>query len=729
MPAQAACCLFPPILDVLGLRIAGRYVQAGEKNGAPWFRRLDGKVLLELGPLRGDAPGMRRWVFSIESPESGSGRFASSVMTASYCNERCPPQWVRDWVEHGLALDVTHKRDRGVSVTISVPDQEIRALIHSFDGLREAPGEVERAAQARLAVELNDLAEGEAAGRRALTDEAYGAFLEIAQEYKETRRQLEACRRIQPVWRGYAARRDGGPIWHRRRAVEARKAEAGRRAILHECSTAALTIQRMARGRRGRRDAQMRRMQIYRDRFLQAQRAEEDTRRRAAALRKQEHLLAAEECDERSAVENEANAAFAELLSGRTEPRQQLAEAAEGGAELRGHAVQSMCPSADLKEEPRCIFTEMSLPPTEREAAETDAERQRWLAPAASRGAAGQGTQQRVPERDAAPAAAECPDIHLSARPAEVTEMAEAPRGSAAEQVKCPLREVSQHTKRHRGGRRRSGATPQLGAGPAAQQAAESALGPIPEGSPLRHRSPAPPSRTKTRGQRHKKPCDDPESCFREMVEVSCGLSEKLRRADTDTWRFEKKGPPFTLNLFLSGGLGLSPEELRLIGVIWHSMFLVEGSFKALAEPNAEAADRPAPPESPAPRAAAPATPIKVSAIPTEGFSEAAESPATPVGASAPPIKDFTEPDAEAARPPATPSDAPATTPAEEPTSPTRSVARLSAGSRREVEAWAPPACVSANGEYLEECDDNEPEGVAMTEEQLDAHLRSIGLA
>eukprot|EP01062_Namystynia_karyoxenos_P006582 TRINITY_DN1230_c0_g1_i1.p1 TRINITY_DN1230_c0_g1~~TRINITY_DN1230_c0_g1_i1.p1 ORF type:complete len:229 (+),score=23.76 TRINITY_DN1230_c0_g1_i1:114-800(+) len=45
------------------------------------------------------------------------------------------------------------------------------------------------------------------------------------------------------------------------------------------------------------------------------------------------------------------------------------------------------------------------------------------------------------------------------------------------------------------------------------------------------------------------------------------------------------------------------------------------------------------------------------------------------------------------------------------------------------VTAWAAPAVVSACGEYLEECADHEPEGVAMTEEQLDAHLRSIGLA
>eukprot|EP01062_Namystynia_karyoxenos_P039245 TRINITY_DN2854_c0_g1_i10.p1 TRINITY_DN2854_c0_g1~~TRINITY_DN2854_c0_g1_i10.p1 ORF type:complete len:229 (+),score=49.03 TRINITY_DN2854_c0_g1_i10:89-775(+) len=41
---------------------------------------------------------------------------------------------------------------------------------------------------------------------------------------------------------------------------------------------------------------------------------------------------------------------------------------------------------------------------------------------------------------------------------------------------------------------------------------------------------------------------------------------------------------------------------------------------------------------------------------------------------------------------------------------------------------WAPPACISACGEYLEEMDGYEPEGVAMTEEQLDALLRRRSL-
>eukprot|EP01062_Namystynia_karyoxenos_P006589 TRINITY_DN1230_c0_g3_i1.p1 TRINITY_DN1230_c0_g3~~TRINITY_DN1230_c0_g3_i1.p1 ORF type:complete len:278 (+),score=13.69 TRINITY_DN1230_c0_g3_i1:132-965(+) len=49
------------------------------------------------------------------------------------------------------------------------------------------------------------------------------------------------------------------------------------------------------------------------------------------------------------------------------------------------------------------------------------------------------------------------------------------------------------------------------------------------------------------------------------------------------------------------------------------------------------------------------------------------------------------------------------------------------AESARAAQVWAPPVRISASGEHLEECDDYEPEGIAMTEEQLDAHLRSIG--
>eukprot|EP01062_Namystynia_karyoxenos_P039244 TRINITY_DN2854_c0_g1_i1.p1 TRINITY_DN2854_c0_g1~~TRINITY_DN2854_c0_g1_i1.p1 ORF type:complete len:258 (+),score=47.34 TRINITY_DN2854_c0_g1_i1:80-775(+) len=49
--------------------------------------------------------------------------------------------------------------------------------------------------------------------------------------------------------------------------------------------------------------------------------------------------------------------------------------------------------------------------------------------------------------------------------------------------------------------------------------------------------------------------------------------------------------------------------------------------------------------------------------------------------------------------------------------------------SLRSVEPWPPPMCVSACGEFFEELDGYEPEGVAMTEEQLDAFLRRCCLA
>eukprot|EP01062_Namystynia_karyoxenos_P082638 TRINITY_DN9341_c0_g1_i1.p1 TRINITY_DN9341_c0_g1~~TRINITY_DN9341_c0_g1_i1.p1 ORF type:complete len:260 (+),score=29.90 TRINITY_DN9341_c0_g1_i1:70-849(+) len=41
--------------------------------------------------------------------------------------------------------------------------------------------------------------------------------------------------------------------------------------------------------------------------------------------------------------------------------------------------------------------------------------------------------------------------------------------------------------------------------------------------------------------------------------------------------------------------------------------------------------------------------------------------------------------------------------------------------------AWSPPICIPVSGEYFEELDGYEPPGVALTEEQLDAHMRRLG--
>eukprot|EP01062_Namystynia_karyoxenos_P074920 TRINITY_DN719_c0_g1_i14.p2 TRINITY_DN719_c0_g1~~TRINITY_DN719_c0_g1_i14.p2 ORF type:complete len:242 (+),score=52.86 TRINITY_DN719_c0_g1_i14:53-727(+) len=74
--------------------------------------------------------------------------------------------------------------------------------------------------------------------------------------------------------------------------------------------------------------------------------------------------------------------------------------------------------------------------------------------------------------------------------------------------------------------------------------------------------------------------------------------------------------------------------------------------------------------------------------------------------------------------PPSNPSAAPSEAPSALPTP-----SATGSGSLHFVEPWVPPASVSACGEYFEELDAYEPEGVAMTEEQLDALLRRCSLA